>query len=245
MTSHSNADRCDSQSLTLPSLVASGHIATCRAACVLPGDESSDSEFLCRTARQRRQHVSNPHPAGCADAYHHCSKHTDTQREKVLGQSVSLFLLRALHVVAQTQTFITELVHVINNMQVKHSRAGNIRIPCRCSFLLEWSDFIFTDTKTLPVLRGGGLQTSYNRGYTIKGRDDVRGWAGSHCEDVLLGPLTMSQWELTHLLSTVRTSTKVLHGIKTEHNLTSSSVYSRFSADMDGHTQSEAAPRHH
>ena len=51
------------------------------------------------------------------------------------------------------------------------------------------------------------------------------------------GPAHNSQWELTHLLSPVRTSTEVLHGIKTEHNLTASSAYSRFSADMDTHSR--------
>lgn len=48
--------------------------------CVLPGYESSDSEFLSMTARQWSQHVSNPHPSSYADANHHRSEHTEKQR---------------------------------------------------------------------------------------------------------------------------------------------------------------------
>lgn len=55
--------------------------------CVLPGNESSDSEFLSRTARQRSWHVSNPHPTCCANANYHHSKHTEWER-KTRGYTV-------------------------------------------------------------------------------------------------------------------------------------------------------------
>lgn len=53
---------------------------------VLPGYECSESDLFRRTARQRSQHVSDPHPSSYSNPNHHGSQHP-AGREQRLGNS--------------------------------------------------------------------------------------------------------------------------------------------------------------
>lgn len=63
-------------------IIACVYLCLLGSMCVSPGYESFDSEFLCRTARQWSQHVSNSHPTCCANSNHHRSKHTDWETNR-------------------------------------------------------------------------------------------------------------------------------------------------------------------
>lgn len=136
---------CD---MTLEKLPACAYLCILDSMCVLPGYKSSDSEFLCRTARLWSQQVSDPHLPCCADANHHCSKHTDWQiknrgsrewlrqwRSIVFNPSI---IIRHIITVRQVNSSVIQTLHPRCHLLIHLIILNNVELI----LILYWTNII-------------------------------------------------------------------------------------------------------